>query len=96
MGKLYRYKENIMDHFYVILPSDSSAYYFPGNTIANFRTNWLQHSSLNMIHGKLDKKRFLHNTLRLDSEESVFSVKHYEAVFDILTNIPTFYESSIN
>ena len=27
-----------MDRFYVTLPSDSSAYYFPANTIADFRT----------------------------------------------------------
>jgi len=27
-----------MDHFYVTLPSDSSAYYFPANKIDDFRT----------------------------------------------------------
>jgi len=27
-----------MTHFYVTLPSDSSGYYFPSNTIANFIT----------------------------------------------------------
>ena len=27
-----------MDQFYVTLPSDSSGYYFPANTIADFRT----------------------------------------------------------
>jgi len=38
----------------------------------------------------------LHNTLRLDSEEITFPVKQYESVFDLLTNIPPFYEPSIN
>ena len=27
-----------MEHFYVTLPSDSSGYYIPCNTIANFKT----------------------------------------------------------
>jgi len=27
-----------MDHFYAILPPDTSGYYFAGNTIADFRT----------------------------------------------------------
>ena len=34
------------------------------------------------------KKRFLHNTLCLDSEEITFPLKHYESMFDRLTNIP--------
>ena len=36
----------------------------------------------------------MHDTLRLDSEEIIFPVKHYESVFDLLTNIPQFYEPS--
>ena len=27
-----------MEHFYITLPSDSSAYYFPTNTIDDFKT----------------------------------------------------------
>jgi hypothetical protein len=94
-----------MDHFYVTLPSDSSGYHFPANTIADFRTKLA--TPLELEHGILKvglieisypkgyKKRFLHNTLRLDSEEITFPVKHYESVFDLLTNVPRFYEPSI-
>jgi len=39
---------------------------------------------------------FLHKTLPLDSEEVIFPVKHYESLFDLLTNIPQFFEPSIN
>ena len=42
------------------------------------------------------KKRFLHNTLRLDSEEITFPLKHYETVFDLLTNVPRFFVPPIN
>jgi len=41
------------------------------------------------------KKRFLHNTLRLDSEEIIFPVKHYEHLFDLI-NIPQLFEPSLN
>jgi len=94
-----------MDHFYVTLPSDSSGYYFPANTIANFRTKLA--TQLELEQGKWEvglikisypigyKKRSLHNTLGLDSEEKTFPVKHYESVFDLLTNVPRFYELSI-
>ena len=34
------------------------------------------------------KKRYLHNTLRLGSDDIIFPVKHLESVFDLLTNIP--------
>jgi len=105
LDKRDRYQEIIMDHFYVTLPSDSSNYYFPGNTIADFRTKLA--TPLELEHGKWEvglieisypkgyKKRSLHNTLRLDSEEITFPVKHYESVFDLLTNVPRFYEPSI-
>jgi len=95
-----------MDHFYLLLPSDSSGYYFPANTIDDFRTELA--TPLELEHGKWEvglieisypkgyKKRSLHNTLRLDSEEITFPVKHYESVFDLLTNIPHFYEPCIN
>jgi hypothetical protein len=38
LDKRLRYQKEIMDHFYVTMPSDSSGYYFPVNTTANFRT----------------------------------------------------------
>jgi hypothetical protein len=40
------------------------------------------------------KKRFLHNTLCLDSEEITFPIKHYESMFDLLKNIPLLLEPS--
>lgn len=95
-----------MDHFYVTLPSDSSGFYFPANTIADFRTKLatpleLEHDKwevglVEISYPKGYKKRFLHNTLRIGSEEIIFPVKHYESVFDLLTNIPPFFEPSIN
>ena len=76
-----------MDHFYVTLPSDSSGYYFPANTIADFRTKlatpleW-QHDKwevglFEISYPKGYKKRYLHNTLRLGSEDIIFPVKNY-------------------
>jgi len=50
LDKRDRYQEIIMDHFYVILPSDSSGYYFPANTIAYFRTKLATPHELE--HGK--------------------------------------------
>ena len=38
LGKRMLHYENIMDHFYITLPSDSSGYYFPANKIVDFRT----------------------------------------------------------
>jgi len=38
----------------------------------------------------------LHNTLGLVSEDIIFPVKHYESVFDLLKNIPQFFEPSTN
>jgi len=95
-----------MDHFYVTLPSDSSCYYFPANIIADFRTKLA--TPLELEHDKWDvgqveisypkwyKKRYLHNKLLLGSEDIIFPVKHYESVFDLLTNIPQFLEPSAN
>jgi hypothetical protein len=40
------------------------------------------------------KKRFRHNTIRLDSQEIIFPVKDYESMLDILTNIPDLLEPS--
>ena len=80
------------------MPSDSSGYYFQANTIDDFRTKlatslvleqdkW-QVGLVEISYPKGYKMRFLHNTLRLDSEEITFPVKHYESKFDLLTNIP--------
>jgi len=95
-----------MDHFYVTKPSDSSGHYFPANTIADFGTELeplleLEHDiyEVGLIvtsYPKGYKKRSLHNTLRLDSEEIIFPVKYYESVFDLLSNITQFYEPSKN
>jgi len=38
----------------------------------------------------------LHSTLRLGSEDIIFPVKHFEFVFDLLTNITKFFEPSAN
>jgi len=94
-----------MDNFYITLPSDSSGYYFPTNTIADFRTKLptpleLEHDKwevglVEISYPKGYKKRFLHNTLCLDSEEITFPVKHYESMFDLLTNIPRLLQPSI-
>ena len=40
------------------------------------------------------KKRFQHNTYRLDSQEVIFPVKDYESLFDLVTNIPYLLKSS--
>ena len=94
-----------MDQFYVTLPSDSSAYYFPANMVADFRTKFatpleLEHDKwevglVEISYPKGYKKRFLHNTLRFDLEEIIFPIKHYESMFDPLTNIPRLFEPSI-
>ena len=94
-----------MDHFYVTLPWDSSAYYFPANTIPNFRRklasplelqpNKWEVRLVEIIYPKGYKKRFLHNTIRLDSEDITFPVKHYETLLDLLPNIPQLLQPSI-
>ena len=78
-----------MDHFYVPWPSDSSGYYFPANTIGDFRTKLatpleLEHDKwevglVEISYPKGYKMRSLHNALRLDSEEIIFPVEHYES-----------------
>ena len=50
LDKRDRYQEIIMDHFYVTLPSDNSGYYFPANTIADFRIKLA--TPLELKHGK--------------------------------------------
>jgi len=72
-----------MDNFYLILPSDSSVYYYPANTVPNFTTKLatlleLQHNEwevglVEISYNNGYKKRFRHNTTRLDSQEVIFS-----------------------
>jgi hypothetical protein len=84
----------------VTLPSDSSGYYFPSNTIANFRTKvapliefetdkW-EVGIVEISYPKGYKKRLLHNTICLDSMEIKFPIKLYENVHDLTANISRF------
>ena len=63
-----------MDNFYITLPSNSSGYYFPANTVPDFRNilatplelehdNW-EVGLVEMSYPKGYKTRYLHNTLR--------------------------------
>ena len=91
-----------MEHFFVTLPSDSSGYYFPSNTIANFKAKLATPIQLKpdkwevglveISYPKGCKILFLLNTLRLYSEENCFPVEHYESVYDLLTHLPYFWE----
>jgi len=93
-----------MDHVYVILPSDSSGFYFPDNTIVHYRSklatsielklNKWEFVLVEISYPKGYKKRFQHNTIRLDSQEVIFVVKHYESLFDLLPNISHLLEPS--
>jgi len=66
-----------MEHFYVTLPSDSSGYYFPNNTIANFTTKLATPVQLRPDQWEVGlveisyprgcKEHLLLNTLRLGS-----------------------------
>jgi hypothetical protein len=91
-----------MKHFYVTLPSDSSGYYFPSNTVANF-TNKLATTIqlkpddqevrvVEISYPEGCKKHFLLNTLPLGSEEISFPVKHYKCVYE-LAHLPYFMET---
>ena len=74
--------------------------------IADFRTKLT--TPLELVHHKWEvglieisyltgyKKRYLHNTLRLGSEDIIFPLKNYETVLDLLINIPQFFETSAN
>jgi hypothetical protein len=86
-----------MEHFYVTLPSDSSSY-FPSNTIVKFKTklatpielepNKWEVGLVEISYSEGYKNIFLLNTLWLESAEISFPVKHYESVYDLLTNLP--------
>jgi len=78
-----------MGHFYGTLPSESSGY-FPSSTVANIKTKlatpielqphkWVV-GLVEISYPKGHKKRFLLNTIRLDSSEVSFPVKHNESV----------------
>ena len=99
MGKGYRYQENITDQFYVTLPSDSSDYYFPTNTIADFRTKLattlkLKHDIWEVILVEISYPKGYEKLFSQYASfifvDIIFPVKHYEYVFDLLTNMPTF------
>jgi hypothetical protein len=86
-----------MDTFYVTLPSDSSGYYYPANTIANFTTklatplelepNILKVGLVEISYPNGYKKRFRHNTIHLDSQKAIFPVKGYESLSFIFSQI---------
>jgi len=92
-----------MEHFYVTLPSDSSGYFFPNNTIAHFRTKLATPIELDpdrwevglvdISYPKGYRKQFLYNTLRVNSTEIKFPVKHYESLYDLIAHLPYFLES---
>jgi hypothetical protein len=80
-----------------VFPSDSSAYYFPRNTISNFRTKlatpvelepdkW-QVGLVEISYPEIYKKQPLHNTVRLDSMEIKFPVRHYTSLHDIFVTL---------
>ena len=90
MGKRVRYEENVMNNFYVTLPSEGSGYFYSANTSASFRTklatslelepNRWEVGLVEISYPKGYKKRFRHNTIRLDSQEFIFPVKYYESL----------------
>ena len=93
-----------MEHFYVVLPSDSSNFYFPRNTISNFRTKlatpieiepdkW-EVGLIEISYPKGYKKRVQQNILRLGSSEIKFPVRHYKSLNDLIVTVAEFLESS--
>ena len=51
-----------------------------------YRKCWAKHGCVNLFYSLskyLKINYFLNNILRLDSEERMFPVKHYESVFDL-------------
>ena len=93
-----------MEHFYVVLPLDSTSYYFPRNTIANFRTKlatpieidpdkW-EVGLIEISYPKGYKKRIQQNILRLVSAEIKFPVRHYKFLYDLIVTVAEFLESS--
>ena len=92
-----------MEHFYVVLPSDNSRYYFPRNSIANFRTNFdtpieiepdkLEVVLIEISYCKGYKKPVQQNNLLLGSTEINFPVRHYKSLNDLILNVAEFLDS---
>jgi hypothetical protein len=86
-----------MDQFYVVLPSDSSAYCFPRNTVPNFRKklaapielepNKWEVGLVEISYPKGYKKQPLHNILRINSMEIKFLVRYYTSLHDIFVTL---------
>ena len=85
--------------------SDSSGC-FPANRIADFRTKLatpleLEYDRWEVVlveisYPKGYKKRFWHITLLFGMDETIFTLKYLDSVFDLLTNIPQSFEPSVN
>jgi len=80
---------SIMHHFYVTLPSVCCGYYFQVIKRAGIRTKLdkplkLEHDKweIGIFYISYPKgyKKLLHNSLRLDSKEIIFPVKHYKSI----------------
>ena len=92
-----------MDQFYVTLPSDSSANFFPNNTIASFRTKLATPIELEpdkwevglveISYPRVYKKRLLYNRLRFDSNPIKFPVKHSESLNDLIAHLTRNFKS---
>jgi hypothetical protein len=80
----------------VVLPSDSSGHYFPRNTIANFRTklatpielepNVWEAGLVEISYPKGYKKQPLNNTLKVNSMEIKFPVRHCTSLHDFFNS----------
>jgi polysaccharide deacetylase 2 family uncharacterized protein YibQ len=78
LGGRFRHQENIMEHFYVVLSSENSSYYFPRNTIANLRNKLATQIEIEpdkwdvglieISYPKGYKKQIHHNIHRLGSK----------------------------
>jgi hypothetical protein len=90
-----------MDRFHVTLPSDSSADYFPNNTIANFTTklaipieldnNEWEVGLVEISYPTGYRKRTRNNTLRLGNETIEFPVKHYDSLLELSLHLSKHY-----
>jgi hypothetical protein len=93
-----------MDHFYVTLPSDSSADYFPNNTIANFTTKLtmpieLKHDDWEVGLVEISyptgcRKRTRQNTLRRGNVKIDLPVNHYSSMLDLALELSKHYKKA--